>query len=77
MNIANDLGAREVEQVGIAGKRPGVLFEALAAVGVLAAHTALNERAVRPVEDEDAGCGKLGYAGANAHRFPPAQTERA
>ena len=49
VNIPNDIRSSQIEQVGIAGERPGMIAEALAAVGVLTAHAALNQHAVRPV----------------------------
>ncbi len=49
----DDLRTREVEQVGIPGDVSRVVAEALAAVGVLAAHLALDEHAPGAVEDGD------------------------
>ena len=54
VDVAHDLGARDVEDVGIAGDVARVVAEALAAVRVLAAHLALDEHAPGAVEDGDA-----------------------
>ena len=49
----DDLGPRDVQQVGIAGDVVRVVAEPLAAVRLLAAQLALDEDAPRPVEDGD------------------------
>ena len=54
VDVAYDLGPRQVEQVGVAGDIARVVAEAVAAVGVLPAHLALDEHAPRPVEHGNA-----------------------
>ena len=54
MDLPDDVGLRQVEQVGIAGDVERMVAEALASVLLLAAHTPLDQHAPRPVEDGDA-----------------------
>ena len=54
MYAENDLGPRQVEQVGIACKVAGMVLEPLAPVGLLALDLALDEHAPRTVEHRDA-----------------------
>ena len=70
----DDLRAREVEQVGIAGDVARVVAEALAAVRVLAAHLALDEHAPGAVEHGDPlaeDC--FEFVARVRHRFAPDQ----
>ena len=49
----DDLGPRDVQQIGVAGDVVRVLAEPLAPVRLLAAQLALDEDAPRPVENDD------------------------
>jgi hypothetical protein len=53
MDALDDLRPCDVQQVGVAGDVLRVIPEPVAAVGLLAAHLALDEHAPRPVEDRD------------------------
>jgi hypothetical protein len=53
MDREDDVGLRDVEQVWIARNVAPVVAEALAAVGVLALHVALDQDAPGAVEDGD------------------------
>jgi hypothetical protein len=50
VDVEDDLGPRQVEQVGIARDVAGMVAEAFAPIGILSAHVALDEHAPRPVE---------------------------
>ena len=54
VDLAHDLGLRQVEQVRVPGDVERVVAEALAAVLLLATHTLLDQHAPRAVEDDDA-----------------------
>ena len=54
MDVADDVRARQVEDVRVAGDVARVVAEAVAAVRLLPAHLPLDEHAPRAVEDGDA-----------------------
>jgi hypothetical protein len=53
VDVPNDLRAGQVEQIRVAGDVARVVREALAAIGVLAAHGPLDQHAVGAVEHDE------------------------
>src|SRR4029453_7039153 len=74
VNVANDVRAGQVEEIGVAGDVAGVIAKPFAAIRVLTAHGALNEDAVRTVEHDDALVQKLSeLINGRLHENTPAQ----